>query len=124
VAEATLSTRLSQIEAVIRSADHQFITDVNNSIRLIVIHRLFQSTERRAELNFLSNSIVRVLAERFEGSAEYGEAGTDLASTFENLQNESNGTVFSAVTDFLDRMSARELYRFAEELRNEPIHCD
>ena len=120
--ETTLSLRLSEMEAVLKNADHEFAANLDNSLRQVLLSRLFRSTDRKAEFNFLSNVFKRILREVQANSTESATT-TDLATIFEkDLQNESNANLFSYITDFFDSLSPQGLYQLAAELRKEPIH--
>jgi len=109
------------METVLKNADHEFAANLNNCLRMVLLSRLFRSTDRKAEFNFLSGAITRILSEAHANSTE--SATTDAATIFgEDLQNESNAKVFSCVADFLDKLSPKGLYQLAGELRREPIH--
>ncbi|MHB1868726.1 MAG: hypothetical protein ACYCPP_07255 [Nitrososphaerales archaeon] len=111
------------METVVKNADHEFAANLNNCLRMVLLSRLFRSTDRKAEFNFLSGAITRILSEAHANSAESAEATADAATILvEDLQNESNAKVFSYVTDFLDKLSPKGLYQLAGELRKEPIH--
>ena len=124
MAETPLITRLPEIDAVLKSADGEFAASLSDSIRLLVLHRLFQSTDRKAEFAFLSKSISRIIGEGYTVSTNPQESIPDPSAILgDNLLNESNVMVFSAVTDYLDRVSPKGLYQLASDLRKEPIHC-
>lgn len=91
-------------------------------MRSILLHRITLSSNRREELRFLLSAIERIERES-KNNARMTEATSELVSILNGgLEEKSVGDLFSSIADVPDAMSPAELYRFAADLRKEPIH--
>ena len=119
--ETTLSARFSEMQAVLKSADDEFAKNLLIHARTMLLVRLVGSSDKKAEFNFLLSTFKKILEEGSPNATEVAKATSDLAAVLD-ANVEEIGRIFSAMTDVLDKMSPRELYRFVANLRKESIH--
>lgn len=120
--ETDRSARLSEIQSVLGSADDQFGTNLRRVARSILLHRITLSSNRREEMRFLLSAIEGIERES-KNNEKITEATSELVSILNgNLEEKSVGDLFSSIADVPDALSPAELYRFATDLRKEPIH--
>lgn len=115
-------TRFSEIEATFKSAEDEFTRNLGVTACSMVLSRLVGATDKKAEFDFIQRSIHMILQSGSENESLLGEDSNTEMTVNECTGEQTIGDMYSALTDFVERMSPRELYQFMGELRKAPFH--
>ena len=103
---------------MLKEADDEFAANLHVTARSLLLYRIAGSSDREAELAFLSKVIGKILEE--SGRPSEAEHADQVLN--QDVARKSVGELFSSTTDVLDTLSPREIYKLLSRLRSEPVH--
>ena len=115
-------TRFSEIEATFKSAEDEFTRNLGVTACSMVLSRLVGASDKKAEFDFIQRSISKILQSGSENESLPGEDSNIDMGINEYTGEQTIGDMYSTLTDFVERMSPRELYQIMDEHRKAPFH--
>ena len=116
--ETDSAARLEELQSVLKGADDEFAANLHVTARSLLLYRIAGSSDREAELAFLSQVIAKILEE----SGRSSDAGQIEGLLTQDVPHKTVGQLFSSTTDVLDTLAPREIYKLLSRLRSEPVH--